>query len=141
MPMMAAFAISTVTAWLKQCPGAAEHLTPVDVSRLAVLVTSALDEQRDARDREWGALLLRLSGADQSGEAAFPCPTEAGIKAWLAAHAGKVREEWALRLDARRRQFEAERETCIRHDDRHVYDNLISELQRHAAALRAGSGG
>lgn len=46
------------------------------------VATFAADEQ-DRRDKEWGAILMRITGGEQSEEAAFPCPNEASIRAFF----------------------------------------------------------
>lgn len=51
---------------------------------LPQLVAAAIRDAVAARDAEWGAILLRISGGTQSEEAAFPCPDEASLKAFFA---------------------------------------------------------
>lgn len=75
-----------VAQWVSEDTMEPFGLVPREAGRLVGRIKTALDDARDARDREWGVLLLRMSGGQQSDEAPWPCPNETSLKVWLAAH-------------------------------------------------------
>ena len=52
------------------------------LSELELVVAAAIRAVVEARDREWGAMLMRITQGHQSEESPFP-PDEASIRAWF----------------------------------------------------------
>lgn len=57
------------------------------------MIDTAIARAVSTRDAEWGTILLKIVGGNQSGESPHPCPDEASIRAFLARAVEEVKKE------------------------------------------------